>query len=207
MANISKLLARLLVGAALTAAPAYAGKPASVYQPSDSPGQVRGVGTESQDIISMSDTMVRDMLTVPELLNARTPPRVIIDAKNLHNESTEILDKALITDRILVGLNRAAGGRVVFLSRENLDAIQGERDLKDHGLVDSGTTGRTRAIAGGDYALVGRIGTRDAVDPSNGTKSRYSQYTFKLIDLEYGTVIWSNIYEFKKEASDSVVYR
>jgi hypothetical protein len=54
---------------------------------------------------------------------------------------------------------------------------------------------------------VGRIGTRDALDPHTGTASRFSQYTFELIDLEYGSIVWSNLYEFKKENRDDIVYR
>lgn len=180
---------------------------ASVYRPSDSPGDVRGVGTESQDIVAMSDQMVRDMLTVPVLMNAAKPPRVLIDPDKFKNQSSEMIDKALITDRILVGLNRAAGGRVMFVSREDIQDVQNERALKDQGQVDVGTTGRTRAVAGVDYMLSGRISTRDAVDPGSGRHSRFTQILFKLVDVEYDTIVWSNIYEFKKEAGDNVIYR
>lgn len=182
-------------------------KPPTVYANPDSPGQVRGVGTESQDIVSMSDQMVRDLLTVPKLLNAAVTPRVIIDAAAFRNESSEIIDKALITDRIRVNLNRASQGRIRFVGREYADVVQMERDLKRSGNVDSGTTGRTAAMAGADYRMVGRIGTRDAIDPRTGVRSRYSMYTFELLDLEYGDIVWSSLYEFKKETQDNVVYR
>jgi len=210
-----KLAVAALVGLAM-ASPAAAqfrkkqmqpGASNTVYGDTASTGTVRGVGTESQDIVSMSDAMMRDLLTVPALMNAKTPPRVIIDAKAFRNESSEIIDKALITDRIRVSLNRAAGGRVMFIGREYADLVEGERELKDKGKVDVGTTGRTRAQAGADYRLVGRIGTRDAIDTRSGAKSRFSQYTFELLDLEYGTIVWSNLYEFKKENRDDVVYR
>ena len=202
---MKSVLAILAVG--LMSSAAQARPPASIYQAPDSPGNIKGVGTESQDIIAMSDQMVRDMLTVPQLLNAKTAPRVIIDPDKFKNQSSEIIDKALITDRILVGLNRAAGSRVMFISREDIADVQSERDLKDEGKVDVGTTGRTRAVAGGDYILTGRISTRDAVDPSTGGHSRFTQFRFKLVDLEYDNIIWSNIYEFKKEAGDNVIYR
>lgn len=182
-------------------------QPPSVYTAPDSSGAVRGVGTESQDIISMSDQMVRDLLTVPELMNAQTPPRVIIDAKGIRNESSEMIDKAIITDRIRVYLNRAAQGRVRFIGREYADMVADERALKDEGVVDVATKGRTRAQAGADYRLVGRIGTRDSVDPRTGMRSRYSVYTFELLDMEYGDLVWSNLYEFRKESTDNVVYR
>lgn len=208
MMRISTLLGTGLVLLAMTdPAAAQRRKPPTVYSTPDSPGAVRGVGTESQDIVSMSDQMMRDMLTIPELMNASTPPRIIIDAKHFRNESSEIIDKALITDRIRVSLSRAARGRVRFVGREYADASQLERDLKDAGAVDVGTTGRTRAMAGADYRLVGRIGTRDAVDPASGIKERYSVYTFELLDLEYNELIWSNLYEFKKATQDHVVYR
>jgi hypothetical protein len=140
-------------------------------------------------------------------MNAAKPPRVIIDSKYFKNESSEIIDKSLITDRIRVNLNRAAAGRIMFIGREYAEMVALERDLKDEGKVDVGTTGRTRAQAGADYRLVGRIGTRDALDPRTGTASRFSQYTFELIDLEYGSIVWSNLYEFKKENRDDIVYR
>jgi hypothetical protein len=180
---------------------------ATVYRDTASPDGVKGIGTESQDIVSMADAMYRDLLNVPELMNRPTPPRIIVDPKYFRNESSEIIDKALITDRIRVNLLRAAQGRMRFIGREYANAVAEERELKDAGAVDVGTTGRTRAQAGADYRLVGRIGTRDAIDTRTGQTSRFSQYTFELLDMEYGEIIWSNLYEFKKENRDDVVYR
>lgn len=182
-------------------------KPLTVYAPPDRPGLVRGVGTDSQDIVSMTDQIMRDLMTVPKLMNTQVAPRVIIDDAAFHNESSEIIDKALITDRIRVNLNRASAGRIRFVGRQYADVVQQERDLKSSGRVDVGTSGRTAAMAGADYRLVGRIGTRDAIDPRTGMRSRYSMYTFELLDLEYGDIVWSNLYEFKKETQDNVVYR
>ncbi len=209
MKKITSMLALATI-AFVFSNPAFAQKKRndrSVYSSPDSPGAVRGVGTESQDIVSMSDQMMRDMLTIPQLMSAQVSPRIIIDARHFRNESSEMIDKALITDRIRVGLIRAAQGRVRFVGREYIDATEMERELKDSGRVDVGTTGRTRATAGADFRLVGRIGTRDAVDPRTGMRERFSQYTFELLDLEYGEIIWSNLYEFKKATTDNVVYR
>lgn len=210
--KIVKTAAILAALAALAAEPAAAQRrPAdakgTVYRDVTSPSGVRGVGTESQDIVSMSDQMTRDLLTLPKLMNAPTPPRVIVDSAAFRNESSEIIDKSMITDQIRVALNRSSGGRIMFIGREYADVIAMERELKDAGQVDIGTTGRTRAQAGADYRLVGRIGTRDAIDTATGLKSRFSQYTFELLDLEYGAIVWSNIYQFKKENRDHVVYR
>lgn len=206
-AALAALLALAASGPALSAPKLKPQGSATVYKDTTSPDGVKGVGTESQDIVSMSDAMVRDLLTVPELMNRPTPPRIIVDPKFFRNESSEIIDKALITDRIRVNLIRSAQGRMRFIGREYAAAVEEERDLKDSGKVDVGTTGRTKAQAGADYRLVGRIGTRDAIDTKTGTTSRFSQYTFELLDMEYGEIIWSNLYEFKKENRDDVVYR
>jgi hypothetical protein len=180
---------------------------ATVYRDTGSPSAVGGVGTESQDIVAMSDAMMRDLMTVPQLMNQPKPPRIIIDSTYFKNESSEIIDKALITDRIRVTLNRAATGKMMFIGRQNSAAVEEERALKRDGVVDQATTGLTKAPAGADYRLVGRIGTRDSVDARTGNKSRYSMYTFEMLDLESGELIWSNLYEFKKENRDDVVYR
>ncbi|WP_304168984.1 hypothetical protein [Phenylobacterium aquaticum] len=206
-AAFAVLLALAASGPALAAPKLKPQGSATVYKDTASPDGVKGIGTESQDIVSMSDAMVRDLLTVPELMNRPTPPRIIVDPKFFRNESSEIIDKALITDRIRVNLIRSAQGRMRFIGREYAAAVEEERDLKDSGKVDVGTTGRTKAQAGADYRLVGRIGTRDAIDTKTGTTSRFSQYTFELLDMEYGEIIWSNLYEFKKENRDDVVYR
>ena len=206
-AAVAALMALAAAGQASAAPKLKPQGSATVYRDTTTSDGVKGIGTESQDIVSMSDAMVRDLLNVPELMNRPTPPRIIVDPKYFRNESSEIIDKALITDRIRVNLIRSAQGRMRFIGREYAAAVEEERDLKDSGKVDVGTTGRTRAQAGADYRLVGRIGTRDAIDTKTGTTSRFSQYTFELLDMEYGEIIWSNLYEFKKENRDDVVYR
>lgn len=179
----------------------------TTYRDVGSASSVGGVGTESQDIVAMSEAMMRDLITVPALLGQAVPPRIIVDAQYFDNESSEIIDKKLITDRLRITLNRAAAGRLSFIGRQYAGAVEAERALKRDGVTDVGTTGLTKAQKGVDYRLVGRIGTRDAVDTKTGTKSRYSMYTFEVLDMESGELIWSNLYEFKKENRENVVYR
>jgi hypothetical protein len=179
---------------------------ATTYQDTDSRGAVSGVGIESQDIVSMTDKMVRDMLTNRQLADAETTPRVIIDAQHFNNKSSQRIDKDLIVNRLLVNLQRAAQGRMGFVGRQYADVVEKERELKRDGQVDSGTAGLTKAAAGADYRLVGTISSLDA-RTSSGATERYNQITFKMLDLEYGTLVWTGIYEFKKAAQDDVVYR
>ena len=169
-------------------------------------GPIAGVGIEGQDIVSMTDQMMRDMLGNPILANSSSP-QVIVDSEYFQNESSQPLNKNLITDRLRGELNRAANGRMQFVARHNADMVAQERDLKRQGVVDVGTTGLTQAQAGGDFRLSGRIASADQRDSISGLIQRYNQVTFEMVDLERGTIVWSGIYEFARAGQDNVVYR
>lgn len=183
-----------------------AGTPSTYLDPG-SPGPVRGVGIESQDIVSMTDQMMRDMLAQPRLANATAPPSVIIDAEYLTNESSSRINKNTITDRLRVNLNRAAQGRMQFVGRQYADMVQQERNLKRAGVVDNATLPPAKAQKGGDYRLGGRISSLDARDPRTGMIQQYNQIVFEMVDLESGQIVWSGIYEISKAAQDDVIYR
>lgn len=155
----------------------------------------------------MTDKMMRDMLANPVLAGRAPPPRVIIDSQHFTNESSSRINKNMITDRLRIELSRAANGRMVFVGREHAAVVEDERQLKRSGVVDGGTIRKTKATAGADYRLVGRITSSDAVVPGTGVVSRYQQISFELVDLEYGTMVWGGMYEFKKSAQDDVIYR
>ncbi|ARJ65821.1 penicillin-binding protein activator LpoB [Magnetospirillum sp. ME-1] len=183
-----------------------AGSP-SVYIDPGSVGPVKGVGIESQDIIGMTDQMMRDMLSQPRLANAQVPPNVIIDSEYFYNESSSRLNKNSITDRLRVGLNRAASGRMQFVGRNYADMVAKERELKRQGVVDKATLPAARAPKGGDYRLGGRITSLDSRDPKTGMMQRYNQIVFEMVDLETSEIVWSGIYEFAKAAQDDIIYR
>ncbi|WP_323753024.1 penicillin-binding protein activator LpoB [Marinobacter sp.] len=182
------------------------GKP-TVYEDVSTTGSVGGVGIESQDVVAVTDKMMRDMMANPLLTGRSTPPRIIIDNEYIKNESTSVVNTNMLTDRLRIELNRAANGRMVFVGRHFSDMVQKERDLKRDGAVDGGTIRKTAAQAGADFRLGGRISSLDAIDRNTGTQSRYSQISFEMVDLELGTIVWSGLYEMRKAARDNVVYR
>jgi hypothetical protein len=184
-----------------------AGRQTVYTDASTTSSKVAGVGVESQDVISMTDKMLRDILATPGIAGRSVAPRIVIDADYFMNDSASRINKNAITDRLRVELNRAAGGRMVFLGRHYGDMVAKERELKREGGADGGTIRSTKAQAGADFRLGGRITSLDAASQRNGTLSRYHQITFELIDLELGNIAWSGLYEFKKEAQDDVVYR
>jgi hypothetical protein len=178
-----------------------------VYEDTGTPGSLQGVGIESQDIASMTDRMMRDVLSTKVLAGRSTAPRVIIDDQYFTNESSSVINKRLITEKLMVHLNRAAAGRMVFIERAAADMVETERTLKRQGVVSEGTMGSTDTTAGADFRLAGRIMSLDSRDTRTGSIARYHQIVFKMVDLETGVAVWTGMYEFKKSAQDDIIYR
>jgi PBP1b-binding outer membrane lipoprotein LpoB len=170
-------------------------------------GPVSGVGVEGQDIIAMTDGMMRDMLAEQIFADTGKRPRVIIDSEYFVNESSQAINKNIITQRLMSNLNRAAKTRMQFVNRQNSAMIEKERQLKRSGTVDSGTTGLTKAQMGADYRLSGKINSLDSRNTKTGMVQRYTQISFEMTDLESGEIVWTGIYEFSRAGADDVIYR
>ena len=179
----------------------------STYEDPQTEGRVSGVGIESQDVIAMTDEMMRDILATGIIAGRSTPPRIIIDNEYMRNESSSIINTTMLTDRLRVGLNRASEGRIIFVGRHFADMVEHERELKREGVVDGGTIRQAQAQAGADYRLGGRIMSLDAVDRDSQARSRYHQITFEMMDLELGTIVWSGMYEMRRSSQDNIMYR
>lgn len=168
--------------------------------PGTAPPPPQGLGIQSQDIVSMTDEMMRDMLAEPRISRQTKAPRVIVDSEFFYDETREgagghaRLNKNTITDRLRVSLGRAAHGRMVFVGRHHAGMVEQERKLKSEKVTDQGTRGRTEATLGADFRLGGRITSLE------GRAARYTQIVFEMIDLETSEVVWSGMYEFNKTA-------
>ena len=99
----------------------------------DEQGFVAGTGIESQDLVAVTDKMARSILAVPQIARAQTTPRIVIDP--VKNETRFPINKDLFTDKIRIQLNTQATGRVSFLARDRMAALEHERALKQSGQV------------------------------------------------------------------------
>lgn len=196
----------LATGGCMSTPKNASGKNAHYVKP-DQESEISGVGIDSRDIALMTGKMMQDILEAAVFLQAKTPPKVIIDAKYFKNEGSSRIDKNLITDKLRTGLNRAAAGKMIFIGREYLEMLMQELALKQSGITSGKDEKTEPQVYAADYRLGGRISTLDKVNPKAGTFSRYHQILFEMIDLKTGAIVWSDAYDFKKVAQEDVIYR
>lgn len=166
-------------------------------------GQVRSLGPESQDAIRVADLMVRSILTNDTVAGAENPPTIAM--LPMDNNTRFVFNQEVFTTLLKAELNKQAAGSLRFVARDVLDDIQAERDAKRTGEVDYDADRRTRAMAGADYFLKGRVDGLSTA--STMGQAEYAVYAFKLVDAESGIEIWEDVFDVKKEGKDDVIYR
>lgn len=176
-----------------------AGKPPRRVDPSqESLGEGTGIG--SQDLLEVTDKMARSILGTPEIAGAAAPP--VIALLPVTNDTRFPINKQLFTKRIKALLNSKCQGKVRFIARDQMEAIEHERDLKREGEV---TASRTDDLLGADYFLTGEL--TGLTQSSSSGKSDYVLYTFRLIDAENSLEVWEDFAEIKKEGLEDAAYR
>lgn len=178
------------------------GVPVTEMRP-DERGFVAGTGVESQDLVSVTDQMARSILSVPAISRAATPPRVVLEP--VANETRFPINRDIFLTRLRTQLNRNATGRVTFLARENMAALERERQLKQDGLVTASADPNVVEFRGADFFLTGRlqsISTRTSAGLSD-----YILYSFQLIDARTSEIVWEDAAEIKKQGLEDAAYR
>jgi PBP1b-binding outer membrane lipoprotein LpoB len=94
----------------------------------DEQGFVAGTGVESQDLVMVTDKMARSILGIPQIANAQGTPRIVLDP--VVNNTRFPINKDMFLTRIRVQLNSKAQGKVLFLARENMAALEHERQAR-----------------------------------------------------------------------------
>ena len=164
-------------------------------------GVLRCLGLEAHEIIALSRAAVKDigenfLDKNPSLIREGRPLRVVVDSAFWKNDARQTINLNMIADQLSIGLQRASEGKMAFLSRENLEAVEMERALKRDGKVDRGALGLVDKIAGADYRMIGRV-----TDHSAG-KQRGTTISLWLIDLETGARVWAWQFNVIKEGDD-----
>ena len=166
-------------------------------------GFVAGTGVESQDLVTVTDKMARSILAIPEIANAQATPRIALDP--VVNDTRFPLNKDIFNDRIRIELNKHSLGKVRFLARDRMKALERERDLKQGGQVTASADPNVTEFRGADYFLTGKLSGM-TTKTSSGT-SDYVLYSFQLIDARTSEIVWEDSAEIKKQGLEDAAYR
>ena len=169
----------------------------------DEQGTVTGTGVESQDLVVVTDKMARSILGIPQIASAPTPPIVVLDP--VENKTRFPINKDLFLTRIRSELNKKSIGKVTFLARDRMAALEKERNLKREGAVTANSDPGKQEFKGADYFLTGSLeglSTRTKAGTSD-----YILYAFQLIDVRTSAIVWEDNAEIKKQGVEDAAYR
>lgn len=205
--NIHKLVvplttAALVAGCASSGVKNPSGVPVTRMN-ADEQGFVAGTGIESQDLVAVTDKMARSILSIPQIANAAAPPIIVLDP--VENKTRFPIDKDLFLTRMRSELIKNSGGKVTFLARERMAALEKERNLKREGAVTSSSDPHVQEFKGADYVLTGTL-SGIPTHTKAGT-SDYIFYEFQLIDNRSSAIVWGNNAEIKKQGLEDAAYR
>jgi len=169
----------------------------------DERGFVAGTGVESQDLVAVTDKMARGILSVKQIAGATTPPRIVLDP--VVNETRFPINKDIFLARIRAQLNSKSQGKVVFLARDRMAALEKEREMKRAGQVTSTSDPTAQEFKGADFFLTGKL--QGMTTRTKAGTSDYVLYSFQLIDPRTTEIVWEDSAEVKKQGLEDAAYR
>ncbi|HEY5481597.1 MAG TPA: penicillin-binding protein activator LpoB [Verrucomicrobiae bacterium] len=169
----------------------------------DEQGFVAGTGVESQDLVMVADKMARSILAIPQIANAATPPTIVLNP--VENQTRFPINKDIFLIRIRAQLNSKAMGKVMFLARNQMEALEKERNLKREGSVTASSDPGIQEFKGADYFLTGTL--QGMSTRTKAGTSDYILYDFHLIDARTSGIMWEDSAEIKKQGLEDAAYR
>jgi PBP1b-binding outer membrane lipoprotein LpoB len=169
----------------------------------DEQGFVAGTGVESQDLVAVTDKMSRSILGIQQIASAAVPPIIVLDP--VENKTRFPINKDIFLTRVRGELIKKSGGKVRFLARDRMAALEKERNLKREGAVTATADPQKQEFKGADYFLTGSLeglSTRTTAGTSD-----YILYSFQLIDARTSDIVWEDNAEIKKQGLEDAAYR
>jgi PBP1b-binding outer membrane lipoprotein LpoB len=194
--------AGLAAGCASSGVQNPSGVPVTELRP-DERGFVAGTGIESQDLVAVTDKMARGILALPQIANAQGMPCIVFDP--IRNETRFPINKDLFLTRIRAQINEKAPGKILFLARDRMEALQRERTLKQAGQVTANADPNAVEFKGADFFLTGVLS--DLNTRTSAGISDYVHYDFQLIDARSSGIVWEMASEIKKQGLEDAAYR
>ena len=192
----------LLSGCASSGVKNPSGVPVT-HMNADEQGFVAGTGMESQDLVMVTDKMARSILSIPQIANAATPPAVVLEP--VDNQTRFPINKEIFLTRIRAQLNSKSRGKVTFLARSQMAALEQERNRKREGSVTASSDPTVQEFKGADYFLTGTL--QGLSTRTKAGTSDYILYNFHLIDARTSAIVWEDMAEMKKQGLEDAAYR
>jgi hypothetical protein len=202
MPMISLAAAGILTGCTSSGVKNPSGVPVTRMN-ADEQGFVAGTGVESQDLVAVTDKMARSITSIPQIASATTPPIVVLDP--VENQTRFPINKDIFLTRIRTELNSKARGKVQFLARDRMAALEKERNMKREGAVTANSDPGKQEFKGADYFLTGTL--QGMSTRTKAGTSDYILYAFQLIDARTSVIIWEDAAEVKKQGLEDAAYR
>ena len=123
----------------------------------------------------------------------------------VENKTRFPINKDIFLTRIRGELNKKSLGKVTFLARDRMAALEKERNLKREGAVTATADPVKQEFKGADYFLTGTLeglSTRTTAGTSD-----YILYAFQLIDARTSAIVWEDNAEIKKQGLEDAAYR
>ena len=198
----STALVALFAGCASQGVKNPSGVPVT-HMTADEQGFVAGTGMESQDLVMVTDKMARSILSIPQIANAPTPPTIVLDP--VENQTRFPINKEIFLTRIRAELNSKARGKLLFLARSQMEALEKERNRKREGQVTASSDPTVQEFKGADYFLTGSL--QGMSTRTKAGTSDYILYAFQLIDARTSVMVWEDKAEVKKQGLEDAAYR
>jgi len=195
-------LAALVTGCASRGVQNPSGVPVTQMK-ADEQGFVTGTGVESQDLVAVTDKMARSILSIPQIANASQPPIIALDP--VVNNTRFPINKDIFNTRIRTELNKKSLGKVTFLARDRMAALDKERNLKRTGDVTATADPKLQEFLGADFFLTGEL--QGMSTRTKAGTSDYILYAFQLIDVRTSAIVWEDSAEIKKQGLEDAAYR
>ncbi len=166
----------------------------------DADDALGGTGIDSGDLRAIASKMARDLLEVPEIAQAKSPPTIALEG--VRNGTRFVIDTDIFLVKIRGLLNQHCRNKVRFLARADLERILKERKAKREGVFSSSGE---KSLLGADFFLTGELlSISKARDQS---RSDYILYSFQLIDAESSLMVWEGQADVKKVGRRGTLYR
>lgn len=145
------------------------------------------------DMQAMADTIVKSIVSCPEIDKSEKRPVVIVD--QVKNNTEEHIDMSSLTDKIRTALIKTR--RVKFVDKEARETIDEEYRYNEAGNVDAQKMKKRGKQTGADYLMRGAMATN--IQQVGNDKFIYYKLTMNLVGVESSEIDCTEEKELRKK--------